>query len=167
MTHTPFEDIRLLILDVDGVLTDGTVGYTDSGEHILFFSIHDGCGIRALQKLGVTIAIISGQRSPAVTQRMKILGVEHVFMQVENKLPVFESLLKTLNISPEHTAYVGDDIPDIAVMQRVGLAIAVANATAPVKAIAHRQTQLSGGSGAVREVCDLLCSAISSLCKNK
>lgn len=156
MTYTAFENIRLLVLDVDGVLTDARVGHTDTGAQILFFSVQDGYGMRALQKAGIPIAVITGQRAQAVTQRMAFLDVKHVFLNVEDKLPVFDALLAQLQLSPEHVAYMGDDLPDLPIMKKVGLAITVPNATPPVKAMAHLCTQRPGGHGAVREVCDLL-----------
>jgi 3-deoxy-D-manno-octulosonate 8-phosphate phosphatase (KDO 8-P phosphatase) len=151
--------IKLVIFDVDGVLTDGRLYYGAGGEELKVFHVHDGQGIKRLQKAGVTIAIISGRDSAAVTRRMQDLGVEHVFQGDEHKLPIFERLLHKLGITPEQTACVGDDLPDLPLLQKAGLAVAVANAMPVLKRAAHHVTTASGGRGAAREVCDLILDA--------
>lgn len=148
--------IKLFVLDVDGVLTDGTIWLTGNGEEFKRFHTHDGVGLRRLQKSGVTLAIISGRTSVSVTKRMAELNIPLVFQGCQDKLPVFYKLIEELNITPQEAAYMGDDLPDIPVMQVTGLSIAVANACPEVKAVAHWQTEKSGGMGAVREACDRL-----------
>lgn len=153
------EKIKLLILDVDGVFTTGQVCLDKDGHEIKVFHSHDGYGIKNLQRQGIHVAIISGRNSKACEHRMKELGVTHIHQGIKQKLPVFESLLKELDLAPSECGYVGDDVPDIPVMERVGLKVAVANATQPVKDIADWQTTIEGGRGAVREVCDLIIHA--------
>jgi 3-deoxy-D-manno-octulosonate 8-phosphate phosphatase (KDO 8-P phosphatase) len=148
--------IKCLILDVDGVLTDGTIWITEQGTEIKRFHIHDGVGIKNLQKAGIEVAIISGRHSASVTKRMAELQITHVYQACSDKLVVFHQLINKLGISALETAYMGDDLPDLAVMKAVGLSIAVANACQEVKEIAHWQTTKKGGEGAVREVCDRL-----------
>jgi 3-deoxy-D-manno-octulosonate 8-phosphate phosphatase (KDO 8-P phosphatase) len=151
--------VKLLILDVDGVFTNGQVWLTGSGDEYKVFHTQDGYGIKHIQRNGIDVAVISGRNSPSCALRMKELCVEHVHQGTHDKVPVFEALLKKLNLKPEQCGYVGDDVPDIPVMQRVGLKVAVANATEPVKDIADWITTLEGGHGAVRQVCDLLTHA--------
>lgn len=151
--------IKLVIFDVDGVLTDGRLYYGAGGEELKVFDVHDGQGIKRLQKAGVTIAIISGRDSAAVTRRMQDLGIEHVFQGDEHKLPIFERLLHKLGLTAEQTACVGDDLPDLPLLQKAGLAVAVANAMPVLKQAAHHVTTARGGRGAAREVCDLILDA--------
>ena len=151
--------IKLVIFDVDGVLTDGRLYYGAGGEELKVFHVHDGFGIKSLQGAGLTVAIISGRESAAVTRRMQDLRIEHVFQGDEHKLPIFERLLHKLSIGPEQTACVGDDLPDLPLLQRAGLAVAPANALPALKQAAHHVTVARGGRGAVREVCDLILDA--------
>ncbi len=147
-------NIKCLILDVDGVLTDGGVWLTDQGVELKRFHIHDGLGIKRIQSAGIEVAIISGRASLSVSLRMAELNVTHVYQGSQDKLKTFYDLIHQLNIKATEVAYMGDDLPDLPVMQVVGLSIAVANACAEVKAIAHWHTQKSGGDGAVREACE-------------
>lgn len=151
--------IKLVVFDVDGVLTDGRLYYGAGGEELKVFHVHDGQGIKRLQKAGVTVAIISGRDSAAVTRRMQDLGIEHVFQGDEDKLPILEKLLKKLSLGPEEVACVGDDLPDLPLLKNVGLGIAVSNAQAVLKSAAHHVTAAHGGLGAAREVCDLILGA--------
>jgi 3-deoxy-D-manno-octulosonate 8-phosphate phosphatase (KDO 8-P phosphatase) len=151
--------IKLVIFDVDGVLTDGRLYYGTGGEELKVFDVHDGQGIKRLQKAGVTIAIISGRDSAAVTRRMQDLGIEHVFQGDEHKLPILERLLQKLGFQLEQVACVGDDLPDLPLLQKAGLAVAVANAMPVLKQAAHHVTVARGGRGAAREVCDLILDA--------
>ena len=151
--------IKLVVFDVDGVLTDGRLYYGAGGEELKVFHVHDGQGMKRLQKAGVQLAIISGRDSAAVTRRMQDLGIEHVFQGDEHKLPIFERLLQRLGLSPEQVACVGDDLPDLPLLQKAGLAIAVANALPVLKQAAHHVTNAHGGRGAAREVCDLILDA--------
>ena len=151
--------IRLLCLDVDGVLTDGRLLLGDNGvEYKAFFS-RDGHGIKMLMSGNVEVAVITGRRSQVVADRMTALGVERVHQGHERKLPVFEALLEELRLNASEAAYVGDDVLDLAVMQRAGLAVAVADADASVCRVAHWVTPRPGGRGAVRDVCELILNA--------
>ncbi len=154
--------IKLLVLDVDGVLTDGKIWLTNDNEEYKSFHTQDGLGLKRLQKSEVTIAIISGRSSKVVAMRMQELGIEHVHQGVRDKLPLFQQLLKKLNLTNEQTAYVGDDLPDLPIMQQVGLSIAVANATDAIKQHASWITHKNGGEGAVREACELILAAKSN-----
>lgn len=153
------ERIKLLILDVDGVLTDGRIYVDSERENLKAFHVQDGLGMKLLQQAGIELAIITGKESAMVSVRMATLGVKHVAQNQPNKIAAFERLLTKLNLDPSAVAYVGDDLPDLALLTRVGLAVAVANAQPCAKKIAHYQTQAKGGKGAVREVCDLLLQA--------
>lgn len=148
--------IKLLILDVDGVLTNGSFYFDANGVELKAFDIQDGLGLVLLEKSGITVAVISGRQSKGVEQRMAELSVKFVFQGQSHKLKIYEALLKELNLTPEEVACVGDDLPDLCMMSRTGLSVAVANAVDAVKNIAHWQTSRVGGNGAVREVCDLI-----------
>jgi 3-deoxy-D-manno-octulosonate 8-phosphate phosphatase (KDO 8-P phosphatase) len=148
--------IRLLVLDVDGVLTDGAIVFGASGEELKSFHVRDGYGIRRLLEAGTHVAVISGRQSVAVTRRMAELGVRHVFQGVDEKLPVLERLRGALGVGPDGVAVVGDDLPDLPAMRSAALAIAVADAHPDVRAAAHWVTANAGGRGAVREVADRL-----------
>ena len=151
-------NVRLLILDVDGVLTNGQFFLGPNGQEYKAFHAQDGYGLKQIQKTGIDIAIISGRQSASVSLRARELGIQHLFQNVKDKMKVLEPLLKRLDLTLNECAYVGDDTPDLNVMQQVGLACTVANATPSIKAIAHFETQRCGGEGAVREICDwLLC----------
>jgi len=151
--------IRLLIFDVDGVLTDGSLFIGDDGQEYKAFNSRDGHGIKMLAKHGVTIAIITGRTSKVVEHRMANLGVTHVYQGKLDKLPTYEELAAKLDIPAEETAYVGDDVVDLPVMRRVGLAIAVQDAHPLVRTHSHWQTPSCGGHGAARDVCEMLLEA--------
>jgi 3-deoxy-D-manno-octulosonate 8-phosphate phosphatase (KDO 8-P phosphatase) len=151
--------IKLAMFDVDGVLTDGRLCYSDDGRESKAFHVHDGFGLKRLMANGIEVAIITARMSHMVTERTAELGIAHVYQGQESKLACYEQLIHALKLAPEHCAYCGDDLPDLAVMQRVGLSIAVANAHLWVRERAHWRTQARGGDGAVREVCDLLLAA--------
>ena len=151
--------VRLLVLDVDGVLTDGRLHFDSKGKECKVFHVRDGYGIRRLIEAGFDGAVISGRKSVAVEKRTSELGIKHVHLGVSNKLSVFEDLLTTLHIDASAAACVGDDTPDIECMQAAGLAIAVADAHHDLDAVADWHTHSGGGQGAVREVCDLLLAA--------
>jgi 3-deoxy-D-manno-octulosonate 8-phosphate phosphatase (KDO 8-P phosphatase) len=150
------KNIKLVIFDVDGVLTDGSIIIGDDGEEYKAFNARDGHGMRLLQYTGVDIAIITGRTSNVVEHRMNSLGIKHVFQGQRVKLPAFEQLINELKLQPEQCAYVGDDWVDLAIMSRVGLAIAVQDADEIVKKQAHWTTTAKGGRGAAREVCELI-----------
>lgn len=155
--------IKLLILDIDGVLTDAKLFFDDQGREYKAFHARDGHGIKLLRQSGVEIAVISGRQSEAVAIRMRSLGVEHVYQGQENKLAAFEELLQRLSVAAEETAHVGDDLPDLPLMKRVGLAIAVRDAHFAVKDYADWVTSLPGGDGAAREICDFILRAQGKL----
>ncbi|HYQ90719.1 MAG TPA: 3-deoxy-manno-octulosonate-8-phosphatase KdsC [Candidatus Competibacteraceae bacterium] len=155
--------IRLVIFDVDGVLTDGRLYLADDGNEFKAFHSRDGHGLKMLQNQGVAVAIISGRRSLAVEQRMTDLGISYVYMGVQDKLVAFQDLLQRQGLDAAEVAYVGDDVIDLPVMIRVGLAIAVQDADPFVKRHAHWQTPSPGGRGAAREVCELLLEALGRL----
>jgi 3-deoxy-D-manno-octulosonate 8-phosphate phosphatase (KDO 8-P phosphatase) len=155
--------IRLLILDVDGVLTDGGLQFDNRGEEYKTFNSLDGHGIRMLLDSAIEVAIITGRKSEIVGHRMSDLGVKHIYQGCRDKLTAFESLLQAIDLEPAQVAYVGDDLPDLPIMQRVGFAIAVSNAHAFVKQNCDWVTTLSGGRGAVREVTDFILQAQSLL----
>lgn len=156
--------IRLLILDVDGVLTDGKLYFSNTGDEMKTFCTLDGHGIKLLQKYGVRVGIITGRKSELVKRRAGDLGITILIQGREDKWVALQELFadKALFDKPvaaEHIAFMGDDWPDLAVMTRVGLALTVANAHPSVAERAHWQSRLRGGEGAVREACDLILSA--------
>lgn len=151
--------IRLLVFDVDGVLTDGSLYIGDDGQEYKAFHSRDGHGIKMLLGHGIEIAVITGRTSRVVEHRMKNLGITHVYQGKLEKLPAFEELTQKLGISEDQTAYVGDDVVDLPVMRRVGLAIAVQDAHPLVRRHSHWQTPSPGGRGAARDVCELIMEA--------
>lgn len=151
--------LKLLILDVDGVLTDGRLFFDNQGLEYKCFHARDGHGIKLLRQTGVEVAVISGRKSNSVALRMQSLGIEHVYQGYENKIAAFEDLMQKLGVDPDQVAHVGDDVLDLPIMTRVGLAIAVDDANFAVKQRSHWCTTLPGGQGAVREVCDLIMQA--------
>ena len=151
--------VRLAIFDVDGVLTDGTLWFGPSGEALKAFNILDGHGLKMLAEAGIATAILSGRESEAVSRRAGELGIAHVVQGSKDKLADFARLMDRCGVKAEECAFVGDDLPDLAVMRRCGFAVAVANAVEAVKAAAHHVTEARGGRGAVREFCDLVLRA--------
>jgi len=151
--------IRLLVLDVDGVMTDGQLHYDAQGREAKVFHVHDGHGIKQVMRAGIEVAVISGRHSKAVETRMAELGIEHVRLGQENKSEAFTEITTQLGIPPEAVACVGDDEPDLPIMQAAGLSIAVADAQPIVREQADWHTLQGGGRGAVREVCDALLAA--------
>lgn len=150
--------VRMLLLDVDGVLTDGGIYYS-SREECKCFNVRDGLGIKMLVQEGIPVGIISGRTSEAVARRAQELGINDVYQGVAHKLPAFEEILKKHRIEAEQVAFVGDDLADIPLLDRVGLAVSVADAEEAVKERSHYICQRPGGKGAVREVCDLILKA--------
>jgi 3-deoxy-D-manno-octulosonate 8-phosphate phosphatase (KDO 8-P phosphatase) len=156
--------IKLMIFDVDGVFTDGRMYLTDDGISCKAFHARDGLGIKMLQKAGIEVAIITGCPSKLVQIRMQQqLGLQHIYRDQKNKIACYEELKNKLSLRDEEIAFIGDDINDISVIKRCGLGIAVANAMPAVQKYAKWQTQLPGGSGAVREICELVLQAQNSL----
>ena len=155
----PLASIRLLILDVDGVMTDGRLYIGSDGEQQKCFHVRDGYGIRAVMAAGIEVAVLSGRRSLALQRRCAELGITHLHQGLEDKAAEFSRLTSRLGLSARDCAYVGDDEPDVPVLKQVGLGVVVADAHPLALASAHRRTRLPGGAGAVREVCDWLLSA--------
>ncbi|EJE51391.1 3-deoxy-D-manno-octulosonate 8-phosphate phosphatase, YrbI family [Acidovorax sp. CF316] len=150
------QGVRVAFFDVDGVLTDGSLLFTDAGETIKRFNTLDGHGLKLLQKAGITPAVITGRDSAPLRVRLKALGVEHAVFGTEDKRPAAEAILAGLGLSWAQAAAMGDDWPDLPVMRRSALACAPANAQIEVRQNAHYVTAARGGDGAARELCDLL-----------
>jgi len=157
------KNIRLLLLDVDGVLTDGTITYTADGGESKGFNTQDGFGLRILQEAGVEVGLITARTSEAVTRRAADLKLRYVYQGAGRKNDVFEDILKQSGLRPPQAAYMGDDWLDLPLLARAGLAAAPANAVAEVRQRAHYVTRLSGGRGAVRELCELILEAQGKL----
>lgn len=153
------QGMRLLLLDVDGVLTDGGLHYGEGGEVLKRFHTLDGHGLKLLARAGIQVGVISGRDSPALRQRLAALGIQHARLGTEDKLPAAQALLRQLAVGWPQTAVMGDDWPDLPLLHHAGLACAPANAHAEVRALAAHVTTLAGGAGAVRELCDLLLAA--------
>ncbi len=150
-------NIQLLILDVDGVLTDGGIIRDDSGQQIKRFHVRDGAGIVLWRRLNKDVAIITGKESAVVDHRAQELGIQHVYQNVGNKLDIYSQLKDELGVSDSQIAYIGDDLPDLPVMRRVAVPIAVADAVEEVRAVAKYVTKFPGGYGAVRDAIEFLC----------
>lgn len=155
--------IKLAIFDVDGVLTDGSLFYGDDGQEYKAFNSLDGHGLKMLRRSGVALAIITGRNSQVVVHRALNLGVEHVYQGAEDKLAIFEHVLRDLGFDADHTAYMGDDVVDLPVLRRCGLAVCVPQSAEIVKQHVHYITVRSGGRGAAREVCELIMHAQGTL----
>ncbi len=155
--------IKLIIFDVDGVLTDGRLIFGDDGQEYKAFHSRDGHGMKMLQGSGVEVGIITGRSSKVVEHRMANLGIQHVYQGQLDKLPAFEKLIAKLDLTPEQVAYVGDDVIDLPIMLRVGLAVAVADAHSLVIQHAHWQAPHAGGQGAARDICELIMEAHGTL----
>ncbi len=151
--------IRLAVFDVDGTLTDGRLWYAEDGRETKVFHVHDGLGLKRLQANGVQVALITARISHPVAMRAAELDITHVYQGQGNKLACLRELLDALHLQADQVAYVGDDLPDLAPMRVVGLAVAVANAHRWIVDEAHWQTHQRGGEGAARELCDLLLHA--------
>jgi 3-deoxy-D-manno-octulosonate 8-phosphate phosphatase (KDO 8-P phosphatase) len=154
--------IRLLALDVDGVLTDGRLYFTEDGQEIKTFDTQDGHGIKLLQHAGIQCAIITGRTTKLVERRARNLGIVHLLQGREDKLVALKELSAQLNIPLDEMAYAGDDWPDLPAIRAAGLGVAVANAHREVRRYADFVTLAAGGRGAVREICDLILEAQGS-----
>ena len=152
------KDVQILVMDVDGVLTDGKLYYSDSGEEIKTFNVRDGQGLKLIKSYGIKLAIISGRTSEAVRRRAQELLVDEIHLGVSDKFPVLQDIMRGYNISSDQAIFIGDDLGDIDVLNSVGLPVAVADAHDSVKRRADYVTGKIGGCGAVREVCDLIIS---------
>ncbi len=155
--------IKLMIFDVDGVLTDGSLYIDAAGQELKVFHSRDGHGMKMLQNSGVNIAVITARTSEAVAHRMASLNIKHVYQGQQDKLAAFKALLEKLALDTQQVAYAGDDVIDLPVMRRAGLAIAVQDAHYLVKKHAHWQTPSAGGRGAARDVCELIMEAQGTL----
>ena len=151
--------IRLAIFDIDGVMTDGSLFFCDDGKEYKAFNALDGHGLKMLKQTGVDIAIITGRNSQVVAHRAKNLGIHHLYQGVDNKLDAYQHLLQKLALQPEQTAYMGDDVIDLPILIRCGLAISVPAAPPEVQHYAHMVTRREGGHGAVREACEFIMRA--------
>ena len=152
-------DIKLLLLDVDGVMTDGSIIYNDNGEEIKVFCVRDGLGIRMLMNSGIDVGIVTGRSSDALYHRCKNLHIQHIFDGVSDKAAALDKITEKTGIKEQDIAYIGDDLPDISIMRKIGIPIAVANAHENVIEVAHMVTSAKGGAGAIREVCEAIIKA--------
>lgn len=155
--------IRLLLLDVDGVLTDGRLYFGNNGEELKAFHIQDGLGIKLLQRQGIAVGIITGRTSALLARRARELGIELIIQGREDKSCALDELLQVYPVPLEQIAFMGDDLPDLGVMARVGLAMTVANCSSTVARRAHWQSARCGGEGAVREAAEFLLGAQGKL----
>ena len=155
---TDYADIRLLVMDVDGVMTDGKVTYTSDGQELKSFNIKDGVGIKRVQASGIETAIITGRTSPMVERRALELGITHLIQGREDKLTALSILLSEVNLAPNQVAYIGDDLPDLTAIEAVKLGACPADAANEVQSKANWVSTRAGGDGCVRELCDLLVS---------
>jgi 3-deoxy-D-manno-octulosonate 8-phosphate phosphatase (KDO 8-P phosphatase) len=153
------EKVKLLIMDVDGVMTDGRIIMDNEGREIKNFNVRDGHGLKILQRYGIKVAIITGRQSKVVEYRAKDLEIKDVYQKVYDKKRAFEKILKKYKLSKEVTAFIGDDIVDIPVLRRVGFSVAVADAADVVKKSVDYVTKNKGGHGAIREVCEMILQA--------
>jgi len=151
--------IRLLLLDVDGVLTDGSIVYDNHGAEIKSFNAKDGLGIRLLMQSGIQVGIITGRASAALRHRCENLGIKHLYESVADKTKALQDVLQNTAMRTAETAFVGDDLPDLPIMKRVGLAVTVADAPHELRAAADITTTAKGGQGAVREICEAILKA--------
>ena len=159
---TDFADIRLLVMDVDGVMTDGKITYTSDGQELKSFNIKDGLGIKRAQASGIETAIITGRTSPMVERRAREMGIAHLVQGREDKLAALSDLVDQMNLSLDQVAYIGDDLPDLTAIESVKLGACPADAAIEVKSKADWVSAQAGGDGCVRELCDLLVSHKSS-----
>lgn len=151
--------IRMVLLDVDGVLTAGEIIYGDHGEQYKIFNVKDGLGIRMLKEAGLDVGIVTGRTGDALRHRCRNLGIDLIFDGIQDKSQALAQATERTGIAPEATAFIGDDLPDLTIMKQVGLAVAVADAHEMVRAAAHLTTWAAGGRGAVREVSEAILKA--------
>ena len=153
------KQIKLLLLDVDGVLTRGDIVYDDNGQEIKVFNVKDGLGLRLIANAGITVGVVTGRSSMALKHRCNNLGIEHIFEGVGDKAALLSRISDQTGVSAEKTAYVGDDLPDLPIMNRVGVSVAVSDACEIVRRNAALVTLSKGGCGAVREICETILKA--------
>lgn len=159
LNREKLQPIKLLILDVDGVLTDGKIMYTDRGEEIKAFDVKDGHGVKLLLRSGTEVALVTGRESQVVLHRARDLGIEQVYQKVTNKIEIYEKILREKNLSDKDVGFIGDDLVDIPVLKRVGFSATVQDAIPEVKEMVDYTATKNGGEGAVREICELLLKA--------
>ena len=159
MVLSKLKRIKLLLLDVDGVLTDGGIIYNDNGAETKVFNVKDGLGIKLLMEAGIHIGIVTGRRSKALYSRCKDLGINLIYDGVGNKIDVLDALLDQTGVSAEEVAFIGDDLPDLGLMKMIGLSIAVGDANKTILDNADMVTSAKGGHGAVREACEAILKA--------
>lgn len=152
--------VKLMVFDVDGILTDGSLHFGSDGEALKTFNVLDGQGIKLLQEAGVITAIISARQSPIVAKRAADLGITHLMQGIHDKKEAFLELIAVLSVAPEHCGFIGDDVIDLPVLSRVGFAASVPNGHAEVRSRVDYVTQASGGNGAAREICDFILQAL-------
>ncbi|AIW12914.1 3-deoxy-manno-octulosonate-8-phosphatase KdsC [Vibrio tubiashii] len=157
------KDIKLLICDVDGVFSDGLIYMGNNGEELKTFHTRDGYGVKSLMNAGIEIAIITGRRSQIVENRMKALGISLIYQGQDDKIKAYQDICTKLDIAPEQTGYIGDDLIDWPVMEQVALKVCVADGHPLLARRANYVTSIRGGHGAVREVCDLILQARNEL----
>jgi 3-deoxy-D-manno-octulosonate 8-phosphate phosphatase (KDO 8-P phosphatase) len=157
--NSDLSQIQLLLLDVDGVMTDGRIIYDDQGRELKAFDVKDGHGLKLVQRAGLTVGIITGRQSEIVEKRAAELGISLLYQGAKDKLVPFEEILSRLQLTPQEVAYVGDDLVDLPILHRVGFSATVADAVDEVKARVDLVTDRPGGRGAVREICDYLLKA--------
>lgn len=156
---TRARDVRCIVFDIDGVMTDCKLYLAADGSELKAVNVRDGLGIKLLLRAGIEIAVISGRPSDAMAKRLAFLGIPHVWLDTEDKLPAFEALQRKLRISDAQCAVMGDDVPDLPLMQRAGLALTVADAHPRALAAAHWTSRHRGGDGAIREAADMILAA--------
>lgn len=156
MIDQAFEKLTLLLMDVDGVLTDGSIVYTGDDLITMIFNVKDGLGLKMVQDAGIITGIVTGRKSEALSRRMRELGVNLCYQGVSDKGALLDKIIDQTGCKADETAFIGDDLPDIPIMRRVGIPIAVADASQEVKAHALIITTRAGGKGAVREICDAI-----------
>lgn len=159
MVLSKLKRIKLLLLDVDGVLTDGGIIYNDNGSETKIFNVKDGLGIRLIMEAGIHLGIVTGRRSNALYSRCKDLGINLIYDGVGNKVDVLDALLDQTGVSAEEVAFIGDDLPDLTLMKKIGLSIAVGDAHKTILDNVDMVTSAKGGHGAVREVCEAILKA--------
>jgi 3-deoxy-D-manno-octulosonate 8-phosphate phosphatase (KDO 8-P phosphatase) len=159
MTEDRLKQIKMVLLDADGVLTSGEIIYSDSGEQIKIFNVRDGVGIRLLKEAGLKVGIITGRKGQALHHRCVNLGIDLIFDGVRHKDKALDDIAARTGISKDAMAYVGDDLPDLPIMKRVGLAVAVGDAHEIIRQVAHITTLAPGGKGAVREISEAILKA--------
>lgn len=158
-TENRLRNIKLLLLDVDGVMTDGSIIYNDSGEEIKVFCVRDGLGIRMLMESGINVGIVTGRSSDSLYHRCKNLHIQLIFDGISDKAAALDKITEKTGVKDHEIAYIGDDLPDISIMRKVGIPIAVADADENVIEVAHIVTSAKGGAGAIREVCEAIIKA--------